>query len=200
MYYFFFIYYRCGIFEPTLLGLYKHQWAIQAQLDAYIQRETDQCRDPQIELSRQVLLSLSGMSVQTLVGHSGTVKCLHLEGNRLVSGSTDRTIKVCYIVTARQVLKNSNRSLQCSQMPTSRGKRYRDPQIGFTVRQICTHIGSFGHSEVPIHLEGNNAADNIYLMNKFCFNRTSSRTLKYKIYNNTKFIYWRKCNWSKKFF
>ena len=33
-------------------------------------------------------------SVQTLVGHSGTVRCLHLEGKRLVSGSTDKSIKV----------------------------------------------------------------------------------------------------------
>ena len=33
-------------------------------------------------------------AVQTLVGHSGTVRCLYLEGNRLVSGSTDHTIKV----------------------------------------------------------------------------------------------------------
>lgn len=31
----------------------------------------------------------------TLEGHSGTVRCLDLNGNRLVSGSTDRTIKVC---------------------------------------------------------------------------------------------------------
>lgn len=30
----------------------------------------------------------------TLAGHSGPVRCLHLYGNRLVSGSTDRTIKV----------------------------------------------------------------------------------------------------------
>lgn len=30
----------------------------------------------------------------TLEGHSGTVRCLDLNGNRLVSGSTDRTIKV----------------------------------------------------------------------------------------------------------
>jgi F-box/WD-40 domain protein 7 len=29
----------------------------------------------------------------TLVGHSGTVRCLHLLGNRLVSGSTDQTLK-----------------------------------------------------------------------------------------------------------
>jgi F-box/WD-40 domain protein 7 len=35
-------------------------------------------------------------SVQTLVGHSGTVRCLHLEGNRLVSGSTDCMIKVSF--------------------------------------------------------------------------------------------------------
>ena len=28
------------------------------------------------------------------MGHSGTVRCLHLEGNRLVSGSTDCMIKV----------------------------------------------------------------------------------------------------------
>ena len=34
----------------------------------------------------------------TLAGHSGTVRCLHLHGNRLVSGSSDRTIKVCCIV------------------------------------------------------------------------------------------------------
>lgn len=36
----------------------------------------------------------SQWAAQTLVGHSGTVRCLHLEGNRLVSGSTDCTIKV----------------------------------------------------------------------------------------------------------
>ena len=30
----------------------------------------------------------------TLTGHSGEVRCLHLEGNRLVSGSVDTTIKV----------------------------------------------------------------------------------------------------------
>ena len=30
----------------------------------------------------------------TLAGHSLEVRCLHLEGNRLVSGSTDLTIKV----------------------------------------------------------------------------------------------------------
>lgn len=34
----------------------------------------------------------------TLAGHSGTVRCLHLHGNRLVSGSSDRTIKVQYIM------------------------------------------------------------------------------------------------------
>ena len=38
----------------------------------------------------------SKWSVLTLTGHSGEVRCLHLEpgGNRLVSGSTDTTIKV----------------------------------------------------------------------------------------------------------
>ena len=30
----------------------------------------------------------------TLTGHSGEVRCLHLEGNRVASGSTDTTIKV----------------------------------------------------------------------------------------------------------
>ena len=37
----------------------------------------------------------SKWSVLTLAGHSGEVRCLHLEsgGNRLVSGSTDATIK-----------------------------------------------------------------------------------------------------------
>lgn len=30
----------------------------------------------------------------TLAGHSGTVRCLHLHNNRLVSGSSDRTLKV----------------------------------------------------------------------------------------------------------
>ena len=30
----------------------------------------------------------------TLAGHSGTVRCLDLNGNRLVSGSVDRSIKV----------------------------------------------------------------------------------------------------------
>ena len=33
----------------------------------------------------------------TLSGHSGTVQCLHLHNNRLVSGSSDRTIKVLYM-------------------------------------------------------------------------------------------------------
>jgi len=36
----------------------------------------------------------SPWSVITLCGHSGTVRCLHLLDNRLISGSTDRTIKV----------------------------------------------------------------------------------------------------------
>jgi F-box/WD-40 domain protein 7 len=35
----------------------------------------------------------------TLAGHSGTVRCLHLYGNRLVSGSSDRTIKVWDLAT-----------------------------------------------------------------------------------------------------
>lgn len=42
----------------------------------------------------------------TLAGHSGTVRCLHLHGNRLVSGSSDRTIKVSissYLHTFRAV-------------------------------------------------------------------------------------------------
>lgn len=33
-------------------------------------------------------------AVLTLAGHSGTVRCLNLNGNRLVSGSVDRSIKV----------------------------------------------------------------------------------------------------------
>ena len=36
----------------------------------------------------------SPWSVMTLTGHSGEVRCLHLEGNRVASGSTDTTIKV----------------------------------------------------------------------------------------------------------
>ncbi len=36
----------------------------------------------------------SPWSVMTFVGQSGTVRCLHLMGNRLVSGSTDQTLKV----------------------------------------------------------------------------------------------------------
>ena len=36
----------------------------------------------------------SPWSVMTLVGHSGTIRCLHLLGNRLVSGSTDQTLKL----------------------------------------------------------------------------------------------------------
>ena len=39
-------------------------------------------------------LSSSPWSVMTLTGHSGEVRCLHLEGNRVASGSTDTTIKV----------------------------------------------------------------------------------------------------------
>ncbi|XP_023321127.1 F-box/WD repeat-containing protein 7 [Eurytemora carolleeae] len=36
----------------------------------------------------------SPWSVMTLTGHSGEVRCLHLQENKLVSGSTDLTIKV----------------------------------------------------------------------------------------------------------
>ena len=35
----------------------------------------------------------------TLAGHSGTVRCLHLHNNRLVSGSSDRTLKVSHLYT-----------------------------------------------------------------------------------------------------
>ena len=47
----------------------------------------------------------SKWSVLTLAGHSGEVRCLHLEagGNRLVSGSTDATIKGKFVICARQV-------------------------------------------------------------------------------------------------
>lgn len=41
----------------------------------------------------------SPWSVMTLVGHSGTVRCLHLLGNRLVSGSTDMTLKGILFLT-----------------------------------------------------------------------------------------------------
>ena len=37
--------------------------------------------------------------VLTLAGHSGTVRCLNLNGNRLVSGSVDRSIKVGFVFT-----------------------------------------------------------------------------------------------------
>lgn len=40
------------------------------------------------------LTSPSEDPVLRLVGHAGTVRCLQLIGNRLVSGSTDTTIKV----------------------------------------------------------------------------------------------------------
>ena len=43
----------------------------------------------------------------TLAGHSGTVRCLHLHNNRLVSGSSDRTIKVWYIGAAHCALSMS---------------------------------------------------------------------------------------------
>ena len=39
-------------------------------------------------------------AVLTLAGHSGTVRCLNLNGNRLVSGSVDRSIKVCILFLA----------------------------------------------------------------------------------------------------
>lgn len=41
----------------------------------------------------------------TLAGHSGTVRCLHLHGNRLVSGSSDRTIKVCSVSLCCSILR-----------------------------------------------------------------------------------------------
>ena len=36
----------------------------------------------------------SQWTCQTLVGHSGRVRCLHLDRSRLVSGAADATIKV----------------------------------------------------------------------------------------------------------
>ena len=36
--------------------------------------------------------------MQTLVGHSGMVRCLHLAGNRIVSGAADNTIKVSKLI------------------------------------------------------------------------------------------------------
>lgn len=37
---------------------------------------------------------LPGVGTMTLTGHSDTVRCLHLNGSRLASGSNDFTIKV----------------------------------------------------------------------------------------------------------
>ena len=47
----------------------------------------------------------------TLAGHSGTVRCLHLHGNRLVSGSSDRTIKVNYCLNEIFIVKKQMPSL-----------------------------------------------------------------------------------------
>ena len=72
----------------------------------------------QLQMSLQVwnIRTNTPWSVQTLVGHSGTVRCLHLEGNRLVSGSTDGTIKVCSHFTLMHIhlyTKIKNKSLDC---------------------------------------------------------------------------------------
>lgn len=50
----------------------------------------------------------SPWSVLTLAGHSGTVRCLHLEGNRLVSGSMDCSIKVSLFCKAITVMPRYN--------------------------------------------------------------------------------------------
>ena len=47
------------------------------------------------------------MPYLNLFGHSGTIRCLHLDGqlNRLFSGSADHTIKVRYALTLLKMNK-----------------------------------------------------------------------------------------------
>ena len=51
------------------------------------------------------MTSPSEEPVLRLVGHAGTVRCLQLIENRLVSVSTDTTIKVCNNVSISIVVK-----------------------------------------------------------------------------------------------
>ena len=61
--------------------------------------------------------------VLTLAGHSGTVRCLNLNGNRLVSGSVDRSIKVSSMLHF------------CSFVLWFRGQIKEEPSCAF---HICT--------------------------------------------------------------
>jgi len=74
----------------------------------------------------------SKWSVLTLTGHSGEVRCLHLEpgGNRLVSGSTDTTIKVWDLD-----IKPEWSSIGC-----------RVTMVGHTDTVRCVHMRSSGCS------------------------------------------------------
>jgi F-box/WD-40 domain protein 7 len=70
----------------------------------------------------------SPWSVMTLAGHSGEVRCLHLEGNRLVSGSTDLTIKVWDLsnshswsaIACRVTMVGHTDTVRCVQMDSGR--------------------------------------------------------------------------------
>jgi len=73
----------------------------------------------------------SKWSVLTLTGHSGEVRCLHLEpgGNRLVSGSTDTTIKVWDLdiqpdwssIGCRVTMVGHTDTVRCVHMSSSKG-------------------------------------------------------------------------------
>lgn len=73
----------------------------------------------------------SRWSVLTLVGHSGSVRCLHLEsgGNRLVSGSNDHTIKVWDVdiqpewssIGCKVTMVGHTDTVRCVHMSTHRG-------------------------------------------------------------------------------
>ena len=64
----------------------------------------------------------------TLTGHSGEVRCLHLQGNKLVSGSTDLTIKVWDLdtqpdwssIACRVTMMGHSDTVRCVQMDTAR--------------------------------------------------------------------------------
>ena len=64
-----------------------------------------------------------------LSGHSGEVRCLHLEGNRLVSGSVDTTIKVWDLdiqpsyssIGCRVTMVGHTNTVRCVQMSHRKG-------------------------------------------------------------------------------
>ena len=93
-------------------------------------------------------------AVLTLAGHSGTVRCLNLNGNRLVSGSTDRSIKVqgplhgCFYMYTRGVYIVLNVVRCMNELPKfdMKDKNTQD-RLGLT-KVECSRLGKVGANEM----------------------------------------------------